>query len=159
MIHGFRTIAAMLDIEPAPHQLLGAAPAAPRRIPRPLLNYNAACGFPSPAEDFQGQDLDIGAHLIRNPLATFFVRAEGNSMERLGIHAGDILVVDRSIEPKHGAIVMCLLDGGYTVKRLALRGNRIELHSGHPDHPPIILSPETELHVWGVVLWSVTRHG
>lgn len=106
-----------------------------------------------------GQDLDLGAHLIRNPLATFFVQAEGNSMESLGIQAGDILVVDRSIEPKHGAIVMCLLDGGYTVKRLAIRGKRIELHSGHPDHPPIILSPEVELQVWGVVLWSVTRHG
>lgn len=149
----------MHEPDPLPHRVLGQAPAQLRRIPRPLLNYNAACGFPSPAEDHMGQDLDLGAHLIRNPLATFFVRAEGNSMESLGIQAGDILVVDRSIEPKHGAIVMCLLDGGYTVKRLVIRGKRIELHSGHPDHPPLILSPEAELQVWGVVLWSITRHG
>lgn len=106
-----------------------------------------------------GEDLDLNAHLIRNPLATFYVQAEGESMEGLGIQANDILVVDRSIEPKHGAIVMCLLDGGYTIKRLAIHGKRIELHSGHPDHPPIILSPESELSVWGVVLWSVTKHG
>lgn len=159
MSHSLPTIAAMLELDPLPHHVLGRAPQLPRRIARPLLNYNAACGFPSPAEDFAGQDLDIGAHLIRNPLATFFVRAEGNSMEGLGIHAGDILVVDRSIEARHGAIVMCLLDGGYTVKRLAIRGRRWELHSGHPDHPPIVLSPETELQVWGVVLWSISKHG
>lgn len=149
----------MHEPDPLPHRLLGHSPAQLRRFPRPLLHHRATCGFPSPAEDHMGQDLDLGAHLIRNPLATFFVRAEGNSMEGLGIQAGDILVVDRSIEPKHGAIVMCLLDGGYTVKRLAMRGKRMELHSGHPDHPPIILSPEVELQVWGVVLWSVTRHG
>lgn len=149
----------MFDLDPLPHRVLGQAPAQLRRIPRPLLNHRATCGFPSPAEDHMGQDLDLGAHLIRNPLATFFVQAEGRSMEALGIHAGDILVVDRSIEPKHGAIVMCLVDDGYTVKRLVIRGRRIELHSGHPEHPPIVLSPETELNIWGVVLWSVTKHG
>lgn len=131
----------------------------PRRIPRPLLNHRATCGFPSPAEDHCGQDLDIGARLIRNPLATFFVQAEGRSMEGLGIFAGDILIVDRSIDPKHGHIVMCLLDGGYTVKQLVVRSRRFELHSGNPDHPPIVLSAETEFQVWGVVLWSITRHG
>ena len=103
--------------------------------------------------------MDLNEHLIRNPLATFFVQAEGRSMEGLGIFACDILVVDRSITAKHGSIVMCLLDGGYTVKRLAMRGKRIELHSGSPEHPPIILSPEAELQVWGVVLWSITKHG
>lgn len=106
-----------------------------------------------------GEDLDLNRHLIRNPLATFFVEAEGRSMEGLGIFAGDILVVDRSIEPRHGAIVMCLLEGGYTVKQLVMRGRRMELHSGHPEHPPIVLSSESELSVWGVVLWSISRHG
>ena len=149
----------MLDIEPTPHRLLSRAPDQLRRWPRPLLHHRATCGFPSPAEDHMGADLDLNEHLIRNPLATFFVQAEGRSMEGLGIFPGDILVVDRSIEPKHGHIVMCLLDGGYTIKRLATRGRRIELHSGNPDHPPIILSPEHELQVWGVVLWSITRHG
>ncbi|WP_036206880.1 LexA family protein [Novilysobacter arseniciresistens] len=149
----------MIEPDPLPHLLLGHATANPRRIPRPLLNHRATCGFPSPAEDHMGQDLDLGAKLIRNPLATFFVQAEGNSMEGLGIFAGDILVVDRSVEAKDGAIIMCLLDGGYTIKRLVLRGRRAELHSGHPDHPPIILSQETELQIWGVVLWSITKHG
>ena len=152
-------IAAMFDIDPAPHRVLGRAPEAMRHWPRPLLNHRAACGFPSPAEDHMGSDLDLNEHLIRNPLATFFVQAEGRSMESLGIFADDILVVDRSVTAKHGAIVMCLLDGGYTVKRLAIRGKRVELHSGSPEHPPIILSPEMELQVWGVVLWSITRHG
>lgn len=149
----------MLETAPYPHRLLGRAPEQLRHWPRPLLNHRATCGFPSPAEDHMGADLDLNEHLIRNPLATFFVQAEGQSMEGLGIFAGDILVVDRSIEPKHGHIVMCLLDGGYTVKRLALSGRRVELHSGNADNPPIILSPETELQVWGVVMWSITRHG
>lgn len=152
-------IAAMLDIDPSPHRILGRAPETMRHWPRPLLHHRATCGFPSPAEDHMGSDLDLNEHLIRNPLATFFVQAEGRSMEGLGIFAGDILVVDRSITAKHGSIVMCLLDGGYTVKKLVMRGKRIELHSGSPEHPPIILSPEADLQVWGVVLWSITKHG
>ena len=105
-----------------------------------------------------GRDLDLNERLIRNPLATFFVEAEGSSMEGLGIRSGDILVVDRSITPKNGHIVMVLWDDGYTVKRLAIKRRRFELHSGHPDHPVVLVPEDTELNVWGVVLWSITKH-
>lgn len=79
-------------------------------------------------------------------------------MEEFGIQACDILVVDRSITPKHGHIVMVLWDGGYTIKRLAIKHRRFELHSGNEDHPTILVPEDVELNVWGVVLWSITKH-
>ena len=141
-----------------PPGLLGAAAALPMAMLRPLLNSRAELGFPSPAEDHMGEDLDLTARCIRNPLATYFVEASGNSMRDFGIHSGDILVVDRSINAKHLDLVMVLWDGGYTVKQLNIRGNRVELRAGNPDHASIVVPPETELLVWGVITWSITRH-
>lgn len=75
----------------------------------------------------------------------------------LGIDQGDTLVIDRSLEPKHGDIVLVLWEGGFMVKRLAMSRNRLALHSGHPDHPPILVPPDIELDVWGVVTWSFKK--
>lgn len=107
-----------------------------------------------------GEDLDLNGLCIRNPPATFFVQAESSSMEGegVGIHQGDILVIDRSITAKHGDIAMVLWDGGYMIKKLAISGSTVRLISASPDHPPILVPPETELVVWGVVTWSLTRH-
>ncbi|WP_303749328.1 translesion error-prone DNA polymerase V autoproteolytic subunit [Stenotrophomonas pigmentata] len=143
---------------PDPPGLLSAASALPQAMLRPLLNTRAELGFPSPAEDHMGEDLDLTARCIRNPLATYFVEASGNSMRDFGIHSGDILVVDRSINAKHLDIVMVLWDGGYTVKQLCIRGRQVELRTGNPDHASIIVPPEDELLVWGVITWSITRH-
>lgn len=144
---------------PAPPGLLGPASLPPSVLPRPVLGYRATCGFPSPAEDHMGEDLDLNERCIRNPVATFFVEADtGESMVGFGIWPGDTLVVDRSIEAKHGDIAMMLWDGGYMVKKLRLQGQRIALVSAHPDHPPILVPPDTELEVWGVVTWSFRPH-
>ena len=75
-------------------------------------------GFPSPADDFIERPLDLNEQLVSNPIATFFVRASGNSMDGAGIHDGDLLVVDRSVTPAHGKVVIAVVDGGLTVKRL-----------------------------------------
>ena len=124
----------------------------------PLLGMRVSCGFPSPAEDHLGEDLDLNQHCISNPLATFYATAEGTSMEGFGIHHGDTLIVDRSITAKDGDTALVLWDGGFMVKKLRIRGQRVELRSGNPDHPPILVPPESELMVWGVITWSFHPH-
>lgn len=141
-----------------PPGLIGPCPAIPSVAPRPLLHHAGTCGFPSPAEDHMGEDLDLNDLCVRNPPATFFVQAESRSMEGFGIFHGDILVVDRSLTAKHGDIAMVLWDGGYMIKKLSVVRGAIRLLSGSPDYPPIDIPPETGLEVWGVVLWSLTRH-
>lgn len=153
----------MFDPAPSPDLqdppgLLGPCNLAPVPMPLPMLSHRATCGFPSPAEDHMGEDLDLNGLCISNPPATFFVQAESNSMEGFGIHQGDILVVDRSITAKHGDIAMVLWDGGYMIKKLAISSSAVRLISGSPDHPPILVPPDTELVVWGVVRWSLTKH-
>ena len=147
-----------LDVLPDPPGLLGSAAALPRHLLRPLLNTRAELGFPSPAEDHLGEDLDLTARCVSNPLATYFVEASGNSMLGFGIHSGDTLIVDRSINARHLDIVMVLWDGGYTVKQLCIRGRQVELRTGNPDYPPIPVNPDEELLIWGVITWSLTHH-
>ena len=126
--------------------------------PRPLPFADGAripAGFPSPADDFDEAELDIAEHLVRNPDATFFVRAQGESMVRRGIHSGDVLVVDKSVEPRVGMVVIAVLDDQMTVKELGRVGRQYALlsHAADPAaYPPILVGPEQELRVWGVVV-------
>jgi len=140
-----------LNIFPTPSRLV------PTSARLPFLNMRATCGFPSPAEDFMGEEQDLAELCIRNPPATFFAQAEGDSMRGFGIEAGDMLIIDRSIDAKHGDICLVLLDGGLTVKQLRMSKTSVALVSGHPTHPPIILGEEQELQVWGVVTWSFKK--
>ncbi len=126
----------------------------------PMLAMNAACGFPSPAEDFFREDdrLDLNEKLIANPPATFLVRADcGGSMVAYGIQDGDLLIVDRSINPRPGHTVIVLWEGGFVCKKLYVRGNRIVLASS-PGFPPIIVPEDVELDVWGVVRSNIHFH-
>ncbi len=143
---------------PNPAGLVGVATLDPLPASRPLLGFRATCGFPSPAEDHMGEDLDLNERCIRNPVATYFVEADsGTSMTDFGIFPGDTLVVDRSLDARHGDIVMVLWDGGYMIKKFMFRGKRVELVSGNPHHPPILVPPESELDIWGVVTWSFRK--
>lgn len=126
----------------------------------PLLGTTAACGFPSPAEDFFREDdrLDLNERLIANPPATFLMRADcGGSMVAYGIQDGDLLVVDRSISPRPGHTIIALWDGGFVCKKLYVRGNRAVLASS-PGYPPIIVPEDVELDVWGVVRSNIHFH-
>lgn len=126
----------------------------------PMLATTAACGFPSPAEDFYREEdrLDLNAKLVPNPPATFLVQADcGGSMADFGIQDGDLLVVDRSINPRSGHTVVALWEGGFVCKKLYVRGNRIVLASG-AGYPPIVVPEDVEVDIWGVVRWSITRH-
>lgn len=130
------------------------------RVSLPVLAMSAACGFPSPAEDFfRPEDrLDLNERLIANAPATFICQADaGQSMVDFGIDAGDLLVVDRSLEARHGDIVVALWEGGFTLKQLWMANDRIELRAS-AGHQPIVVGEGVELDVWGVVRWSIRRH-
>jgi DNA polymerase V len=107
-------------------------------------------GFPSPADDHLDADIDLHRHVVKRPASTFFVRAEGDSMLGDGIHHGDLLVVDRSLEPLPGRVIVIAVDGELTVKRLELVGKRAYLRASNPAYKPIPLEG-CESHVWGVV--------
>lgn len=117
----------------------------------PLFTGKVAAGFPSPADDYVEKTLDLNDLLIQKPAATFFVRAEGESMLGAGIHPNDILVVDRSLEPVVGKIVICALNGELTVKRLKSIGREIVLGAENPHYPDIIVQEDIDLVIWGVV--------
>jgi DNA polymerase V len=121
------------------------------RYRRPLYQQTVSAGFPSPAEDHVDGKLDLNQHFIRNPAATFFVTVSGDSMTGAGIHDGDMLIVDRSIEPLPGRVVIAVIDGEHTVKRLKREGDRLLLLAENADYPPLEVSEMTELHIWGVV--------
>lgn len=108
-------------------------------------------GFPSPADDYVERTLDLNEYLVEHPAATYFVRVSGESMTGAGIHDGDVLVVDRSVEPRPGRVVVAAVDGEFTVKRLVRREGAWLLEAEHPDYPPIIIGECTEFEVWGVV--------
>jgi len=120
-------------------------------ITAPLFNCRVSAGFPSPADDYIEQSLDLNQLLIKKPAATFFVRAEGDSMIGAGIHNNDILVVDRSIEAVSNKVVICALDGELTVKRLVKKEGWVVLMAENPLYPDIQIREETDMTIWGVV--------
>jgi DNA polymerase V len=129
----------------------------PRRVLLPLLAGKVAAGFPSPADDYIEKTLDLNELLVQKPASTFFARAQGLSMLGAGIHPNDILIVDRSIEPVPGMIVICALNGELTVKRLERDNDQWQLKSENPDYPDIAIYEELELVIWGVVTNVIHR--
>ncbi len=119
----------------------------------PLFGSAVAAGFPSPADDYVERALDLNEHLIEHPSATFCVRASGNSMVGGGIHDGDLLIVDRAVEPRDGCIAVAVVDGELTVKRIRRVGERLFLQPDNPDkkaYSAIEVASETDFLVWGV---------
>lgn len=121
------------------------------RVRRPLFLSGVSAGFPSPAEDYLDRKLDLNELLIKNPAATFFVRVAGDSMIDAGIHHDDILIVDRSLEPTSGRIVIAAYNGELTVKRLLLTDDGMHLIAENPAYPPLLLPEESDCKIWGVV--------
>ena len=123
----------------------------PTKLYTPLFGHKIAAGFPSPADDFVEASLDLNELLIKNPPATFFLEVMGESMLGAGIYPGDKLIVDRSVEPKHGDVVVAIVDSEYTVKRLHKRNNKIELRPENPNFPIITFKDGQEFNIFGVV--------
>jgi DNA polymerase V len=114
-------------------------------------------GFPSPAQDyFQGR-IDLNKHLIKDITSTFLVRVSGHSMNGAAIFDGDELVVDRSIEPADGNVVVAIVDGELTIKRLRLEHGRVRLVAENPEYPDVVIPELSELSIWGVVTRCLHR--
>ena len=122
----------------------------------PLYLCRVQAGFPSPADDYVESQIDLNEWLVRNRLATFIVRVEGDSMSG-EIHSGDRLIVDRSLEPRHRDVVVACVGGEMTVKRLLIEDGRRLLAADNPDYPAVELNGDEELIVWGVVTHSIHR--
>lgn len=123
----------------------------PSKLALPLFANKVSAGFPSPADDYIEKSLDLNELLVQNPAATFFARAQGESMINAGIFPNDILVVDRSVEPVSGKIVVCALNGELTVKRLVREHEQWVLKPENASYPNIPLLEDLELVIWGVV--------
>ena len=118
----------------------------------PLYLSRIKAGFPSPAEDYIDKKLDLNEHLIKHPASTFFVKVKGDSMIGAGINSGDILIVDRSLEPKDKKVVVAVINGEFTVKRIVKKANKVSLVAENPKYPSIEIKDGMEFEVWGVVV-------
>src|SRR4030042_1287141 len=118
---------------------------------QPIFIATVPAGFPSPAGDDEEGKLDLNRHLIKNPAATFFVRVTGDSMLKAGIHSGDLLVVDRSLEPRDKNVVIAVVNGELTVKRIRIRKNRLTLEAENDAYKSQEINDQIDFEVWGVV--------
>ncbi|MFM7675769.1 MAG: LexA family protein [Synechococcus sp.] len=129
-------------------------PQPPRPQPAPLhlpLALEAvAAGFPSPADDYVESSIDLNEALIHHPSSTFFLRVSGDSMTGAGIHHDDLLIVDRSLEPRSGRIVVAVLEGAFTLKFLVRHQGRWRLEAAHTAYPPLELGHDPDACIWGV---------
>ena len=127
------------------------APDLSTRYKLPVFLGRLPAGFPSPADDYLEGKLDLNRHLIKHPAATFFVRVTGDSMIGAGIHSGDLLVVDRSLEPADKNVVVAVLDGELTVKRLFKQHGVLRLLPENLNYQPIEITAQQSIEIWGVV--------
>ncbi|PLX41270.1 MAG: peptidase S24 [Deltaproteobacteria bacterium] len=140
---------------PAPSFIGAAGGSAGGRWP--LFAHGVKAGFPSPADDYLEGRISLDEYLIRNKEATFFLRVEGDSMEGEGIFDGDILVVDKSLTPEHGSVVIAVLEGEFTVKQFIRSGGGVLLRAANPKYADIMVGDEQALEVWGVVRWAIHK--
>lgn len=121
------------------------------------MNSSVRAGFPNPAEDAGGVGLDLNDLLVKHPVSTYYLRVEGDSMIGAGINTGDIVVVDKSLEPRHGDIVVAAVEGDFTLKRLKKQGRQAWLMAENPNYQPIALHEATDAHLWGVVTFVIHK--
>lgn len=123
----------------------------------PMAASGVSAGFPSPADDHLEPPLDLNRTLVRNPASTFFARVDGDSMKDDCIRDGDLLVVDKSLEPYDGCVAVCFLDGEFTLKRVKTDGGKITLMPSNKRYKPIEVSPDDDFSIWGVVTYSIQK--
>ena len=122
-----------------------------------LVQEGISAGFPSPADDFKELRISIDQEVVRNEEATFYARVSGESMQGAGLDDGDLLVIDRSMEPQHDKIAVCYIDGEFTVKRLKVATYGVFLIPENPKYQPIKVTEENELIIWGIVTYVVKK--
>jgi len=121
----------------------------------PLLGDSVSAGFPSPADDYTEQNIDLNEHLIKNPFSTFFLRVKGDSMINSGIQNHDLIIVDKSLIAVPGNIVIAMIDGEFTVKRLEKKDGELYLKAENDSYPDFNFKNHNEIQIWGVVIYSI----
>lgn len=121
----------------------------------PYVDVGISAGFPSPADDFIELTIDLNRELIKHKDSTFFAKVKGNSMKNAGIFDGDLLIIDKSLEPQDGKIAICQIDGDFTVKRIKKENDIVWLIAENEDYKPIKVTEENELMIWGIVIHSI----
>ena len=122
-----------------------------------LTDTSISAGFPSPADDFKEYRLSLDKTLVKNKEATFYARVSGQSMINAGLDDGDLLIVDRSLEPQHNKIAVCFIDGEFTVKRLILKEGGVFLQPENPHYKPIQVTEDNDLQIWGIVTHVIKK--
>ena len=121
----------------------------------PLLNDSVSAGFPSPADDYTEENIDLNEHLISNPFSTFFLRVKGESMINAGIKDKDLIIVDKSLIAKPGNIVIAMIDGEFTIKRLSIKNDELYLKAENHNYPDFNFKNHIDVQIWGVVIYSI----
>lgn len=128
-----------------------------RSLDLPFVNQGISAGFPSPADDFLDIKIDLNREFIKNPNATFYARVRGNSMIGAGLKDGDLLIIDKSLEPAHKKIAVCFIDGEFTVKRIHKENDQIWLMPENKNYSPIQVTSDNEFVIWGVVTTVIKK--
>lgn len=123
----------------------------------PFADCGIKAGFPSPAQDYLEQAIDLNKELVRHPACTFYGRVSGDSMIDAGLHDGDIVVIDKSIQPFNGAMAVCFIDGEFTIKYIELHTDYIMLIPANRDFEPIKVTAENDFLIWGIVTYSIKK--
>lgn len=121
----------------------------------PFVDTGISAGFPSPADDFIELTIDLNKFLVKHKDTTFFARVKGHSMKNAGIYDGDLLVIDKSLQPQDNKIAICQIDGEFTVKRIKIEKDIVWLIAENEEYKPIKVTPENELMIWGIVIHSI----
>lgn len=121
----------------------------------PFIDVGISAGFPSPADDFIELSIDLNKQLIKNKDTTFFAKVKGHSMKNAGIFDGDLLIIDKSLEPQNNKIAICQIDGEFTVKRVKIEKDVVWLIAENEEYAPIKVTPENEFIIWGIVTASI----
>lgn len=127
-------------------------------MPLPYAEQGIRAGFPSPAQDYISQVIDLNKELIKHPASTFYGRVSGDSMKDAGLSDGDILVIDKSLEPRTGDMAVCYVDGEFTIKYIRIEKDVIWLVPANDDYDPIKVTSENTFLVWGIVTYSIKNH-
>lgn len=123
----------------------------------PMLPFGISAGFPSPALDFVDISIDLNKHLIDHPSATYYGRVQGESMKNAGINDGDLIIIDKSIEPSNGKIAVCYLDGEFTLKRIKIDSTGLWLMPENEAYSPIQITEDNNLTIWGIVTYVIKK--
>ena len=121
----------------------------------PLYENAVQCGFPSPADDFLDLDINLNDYLVKHKSATFCVKVNGSSMNGVGIHSGDVLIVDRAESVKNNSIVLAVIDNEFTVKSIKKNTGKLYLNPANDNYKPIEITEDMNFHIWGVVTFVI----